>query len=127
MMDETVLAFIRVLIGDTTDPFTFSDEQIEAVYTGTGERAYLTAALLLESAAASEALTYKIVKTDDLSVDGVSGAKILLERATRLRAQDAALIADDLAEGFDVVYPHDTCTYCLEYAECCCGRYSWGF
>lgn len=114
-MDETILTFIRVLIGDTAEPYTFTDEQIEAVYLGTGERRYLTAALLLESAAASEALTYKIIKTDDLSVDGTGAAKILLERAKRFRDQDNTETSDDLAEGFEVVYPHSLCYW--EYEE----------
>lgn len=111
-IDEAI-ALVRAITGDDeTDP-TFSDEEIETLYNWT-DSIYLTSAMLLERAAASEALTYKIIKTDDLSVDGVQGAKLLLERAKRLREQDA--IDEGAANDFfDVVYPEEC--YLLEYQE----------
>lgn len=127
-MDENTLKFIRVLIGDAATPYTFSDEDIETVYTGVGESTYLTGAVLLETAAATEALTYKLVQTDDLKVDGSAAAKILLERAKRLREQAAADDEQDAWSAFEVVYPADSCRRCPEYGECyCMGRGSWGF
>lgn len=126
-MDPEILTFIRVLVGDTTEPPTFSDEQIEAVYNQSGENSYITAAILLETAAASEALTYKVIRTDDLSVDGVSGAKILLERAKRLRDQAADDANADVWGAFEVVTPFDGPAY-WEYEERVRpARYPWDY
>src|SRR5690606_22075335 len=127
-MDEKTLKFIRVLIGDAATPYTFSDEDIETVYTGVGESTYLAGAVLLETAAATEALTYKLVHTDDLKVDGAAAAKILPERAERWRERAAADAEKDPWGAFEVVYPADSCRRCLENGECyCMGRGSWGF
>lgn len=108
---------LRYLIGDYEEPYTFSDEHIRAVANVNDENILLTAASLLELAAQDEALTYKIVRTDDLSVDGVAAARILLSRAEQYRNQHRDSLE---ADGFDIVYPvnaHGRVNDLMEYAE----------
>lgn len=108
---------IRALLGDDEEPYTFSDVQIEAIAGSQDNSVNRSVAALLERAARSEALTYKILKTDDLSIDGVSAAKLLYEMAKgyweRADQDDAAT----LDEGFNVVYPFKGQPKLLEYQE----------
>lgn len=41
-MDADILALIRLYINDTTEPYTFTDEQIETFFTQQSENTYLT-------------------------------------------------------------------------------------
>ena len=96
---------VRLLIPDN-DPGNqaFSDDQIQTFLSLSGNRVFLAAARALEVIATDEALIYKIVRTDDLSVNGVTGADFLLNRAKQLRAdQDKA----DAEEGnaFFLTFP----------------------
>lgn len=45
-MDSDTLALIRIYLNDTTEPYTFTDEQIETFYDNQGENVYLTVAEL---------------------------------------------------------------------------------
>lgn len=45
-MDSDTLALIRLYINDTSEPYTFSDEQIETFFTQQSENIYLTVAEL---------------------------------------------------------------------------------
>lgn len=45
-MDSDTLNLIRLYINDTTEPYTFSDEQIETFFTQQSENIYLTVAEL---------------------------------------------------------------------------------
>lgn len=45
-MDSDTLELIRFYINDTTEPYTFSDEQIETFFTQQSENLYLTVAEL---------------------------------------------------------------------------------
>lgn len=101
---------VRLLIPDL-EPAPrqiFTNDQIDQFLTLSKGGVFLAAARALEVVAADEALVYKIVRTDDLSVNGVTGAaQVLLERAKGLRAdQDAENAA--LGEGFHLVFPEDT-------------------
>lgn len=97
---------VRLLIPDLGDAPVFSNQQIESFLTLSGQKIFLAAALALEVIATDEALTYKIVRTDDLSVNGVTGADLLIQRAKGLRdtqtAQDTAA-----GEAFHLVFPED--------------------
>lgn len=96
---------VRLLIPDT-DPTNqiFTDPQIETFLLLSGDKVFLAAARALEVAATDEAMTYKIVRTDDLSVNGVTGAELLLSRARRLR--DDQNQSDAAAEGsFFLTFP----------------------
>lgn len=94
---------IRLLIPDlgTGADQIFSDEQIASFATLGGEDALISTALALETIATNEALTYKYVKTDDLTVDGVKGASLILERAKSLRQMALGAVSDD----FEIVFP----------------------
>lgn len=99
---------VRLLIPDLdADNPAFTDSQITSLLVLTRDRVFLAAALALEIIAADEALIYKIVTTDDLSVNGVTGAsQVLLARAKQLRAdQDKADIETSPNEGFQLIFP----------------------
>lgn len=108
---------IRALLGDDEQPYTFSDEQIKTVYESQGQSINRSVASLLERAARTEALTYKILKTDDLSIDGVTAAKLLFEMAKGFwtRADQEDIAAAD--EGFNIIYPFKDQPALLEYQE----------
>ena len=100
---------VRLLIPDLAPAPNqiFTDNQIEQFLTLSDQKVFLAAARALEVVAADEALVYKIVRTDDLSVNGVTGAvQVLLERAKGLRDdQVKADIENAPDEGFVLVFP----------------------
>lgn len=103
---------VRLLIPDL-EPAPrqiFTDTQIDQFLTLSNGGVFLAAARALEVIAADEALVYKIVRTDDLSVNGVTGAvQVLLERAKGLRDdQTKADIENAPEEGFVLVFPDQT-------------------
>lgn len=92
-------ATVRLLIPDLDeDNPIFSDPQIEIFLSLNNGDVRLAAAEALEVAATDEAMVFKITRADDQSVNGVAGAKLLLERAAQLRA-------DAWGGAFDVFYP----------------------
>lgn len=112
------IAAIRAIIGDDKTPYVFTDQQISAMFTAAGESLYMSSAILLERIAVDEALLYRYIKTDDLTVDGTKTAEILLKRAARLRDQAEDEDEAALSEAFTLVFPLDECTT-PEYAEVC--------
>lgn len=100
---------VRLLIPDLAPAPNqiFTDNQVEQFLTLSDQKVFLAAARALEVVAADEALVYKIVRTDDLSVNGVTGAvQVLLERAKGLRNdQDKADIESSPDEGFVLIFP----------------------
>lgn len=64
----------------------------------------LAAAQALDTIASDEALTSRIIRTQDLSTDGPKTAVVFREHATRLRAQ-ADKAVDDADEGFFQIVP----------------------
>lgn len=93
---------VRLLIPDTVEEsFLFADEQITAFLALEGgvKRA---AAQALETAASSEVMVSKVIKTQDLQTDGAKASDALLKRAAELRAQ-AAEEDTDADGGFDIV------------------------
>lgn len=87
---------VRLLIPDLdTSNQALSDNQITSLLTLSDGKVFLAAARALEIIATDEALVYKIVTTDDLSVNGVTGAtQVLLARAKTLRADQAQADSD---------------------------------
>lgn len=79
---------VRALIPDVdeTNP-VLTDDLIDTYLVLSGNKVFAAAAMALEAIAVDEALVYKIVSTDDLSVNGVTGATMLLARAKTLRGQ----------------------------------------
>lgn len=108
---------VRALIGDDDpDNQAFPDSTIETLIDALGGNVLRVSASLLERAATEEALRYKIVKTDDLSVDGTGAAKILLAQARAYREQ-ADRDEDEMGASFEVVYPMSTRTGRPEYLD----------
>ena len=92
---------IRALIPDVDeDNFVLTDALIDAYLAVSQDNVYIATALALEAIATDETLTYKVVRTDDLSVDGTSGAKLLLDRAKGYRAA-----AEQAEDAFQMVFP----------------------
>lgn len=98
---------VRLLINDTTMSPVFSDAELNAFLTLEGEVVKRAAALALETIAGDEALTSKVIRTQDLTTDGAKVAAQLLAQAKTWRDQ----AADDEDGYFEVV--DSTC-------------YSWG-
>jgi hypothetical protein len=106
----TPVGQVRLLIPDMdTDDGTantlylFSDIAIDGMLALYNDSIRRTAAALIDTVANDEALTYKITRTDDLSVNGTAVADALRKRAQTLR--DEADQFEDVADGFQMVYP----------------------
>lgn len=101
---------VRLLIPDTAqdenDEYIFTDGQIAAFLSIYKDNIKRAAAQALDVLATDTALLLKVVRTDDLQVDGVKVAAELRARAKSLREDaDADDYEDAAAEGFQVVYP----------------------
>jgi hypothetical protein len=95
---------VRLTIGDddADGAYVFSDEQIHAMLSMYRDNIKLTAAAFLDRIANDTILLYKVVRTDDLQVDGAKMAEAFRKQAAQLRAEDAV---DALEDAFEVVYP----------------------
>jgi hypothetical protein len=83
------LGKVRLLITDRdAQVATFSDEEISAIYDLCGQSVRMTAAQLLDTLAANEALVQKRIKTLSLETDGAVVAKALHDLAATLREQE---------------------------------------
>lgn len=96
----------RLLIPDlgTAPDQIFTDDQISgflALYADSVRRA---AAAAIDTIANNEALLYKVVRTDDLSVNGAQTADALRKRANSLRAEADSDDAAALDEGFALIF-----------------------
>lgn len=94
---------VRLLIPDrVAGDILFEDEELEAFLALESGNVRRAAALALETVAADQALTLKVIKTLDLTTDGAKVAEALLKRAEKLREQAAA--SEDAEEGaaFDI-------------------------
>lgn len=101
-----VRAFIPDTAVDADGDFIFSDDQINAyllAYNGNTRRA---AARAIDVIAVDQVLLLKYVRTDDLTVDGAKVADALGKLSKALRDEADASDANDLADGFQIVYPN---------------------
>jgi hypothetical protein len=92
------LGTVRLLINDvTTIPATqmFRDDEIHTFLALEGGHVKLAAAQALDTIADNEALTSKVIRTQDLSTDGAKVADGLRKRAGALREQHRATVVDD--------------------------------
>lgn len=121
MLDYTLpINQVRLLIPDTErleDPrdlrrepeYIFTDEQIAGYLAVAGDNVKRAAAYAINAIAASEALTLKVLKTDDKQTDGAKLADALGKRANSLL--DEARREEREEVGFDVigycVHPRD--------------------
>ncbi len=83
----TPLGRVRLLINDTADAPVFSDAEIAAFLEIEGDNVKLAAAQALDTIADDEALTSKVIRSQDLSIDGAAVARGLRERAATLRSE----------------------------------------
>lgn len=108
---------VRALIGDDDETNeVFTDNTINSILSVFEGNILRAAASLLERAAAEEALRYKIIRTDDLSVDGTGAAKILMAQAKAFREQ-ADREEDEMESSFEVVYPMSEKNNRFEYMD----------
>lgn len=98
---NTAQGEVRLLISDTTEPFVFEDTEIQAFLAQRKNNPTRAAASALMAIAANEALLYKYLRTDDLTIDGVKGATEIRLQARQLENQADS----DDAEFFDIGYP----------------------
>lgn len=99
---------VRLLINDVDSAHpVFSDAEIAAFLDLAAGVVLLAAAQALDTIADNEALTSKVLKTQDLQTDGAKVADSLRARARALRDQHADSVDDD--GFFDIVGPRDGC------------------
>lgn len=93
---------VRLLLNDVREGAdqVLSDEEVAGFLALEGDSVKLAAAQALDVIASDEALTSKVIRTQDLSTDGSKTAAALREHAARLRAQ-----AEDADEGFFQIVP----------------------
>lgn len=103
-MDDLITA-VRAVAGDDEEPYLFTDEQIDGILLAADESVTLAAAILIERVAQDQALLYKYLRTDDLTVSGHQTAQVLLNRAQMLREQAGSEGLAELDESFTIVYP----------------------
>lgn len=98
---------VRLLIHDTdvdnADNQFFQDAEIDAFLTLNGQNVRLAAAQALDSLAADQAMTLKVIRVLDLQTDGAAVARELRQQAHSLRAQAEQGLEDfgDYAGLFD--------------------------
>lgn len=107
---DTPVGQVRLLIPDTArdanDEYIFTDPQIQAILTLYRNNIKRTAARAKDIIAADTAMLLKVVRTDDLTVDGVKVAAELRAQAAQLRTEADADEFEDAADtGFRIVYP----------------------
>lgn len=95
------IADVRALIGDDVAPYTYTDEQIQALLDLTNGNGYIAGALLLERAAVTVATS---VRTDDLQISGKDQSSALLSLALRLREMNDLIEGGATDEAFVIVY-----------------------
>lgn len=83
----TAAGQVRLLINDTTEDPVFSNDEIAAFLLMEVNNVKRAAAQALDTIAADEALTSKVIVTQDLSTNGAQISKELRARATELRKQ----------------------------------------
>jgi len=98
---------VRLLIPDLDeDKPVFSDSEIQAFLSIHKDNIKRAAASALDAIATSTVMILKLVKTDDLTVDGPAVSKEIRARAQALRDEaDADDLEDAMAEGFQIINP----------------------
>jgi hypothetical protein len=103
---------VRILIpdadtdtGDVNGDYLFSDEQIESILGLYNDSIKRATAALIDTIANDQALLYKVVRTDDLSVNGAQVADALRKRAQSLRDEANNDDDGDLEDAVQIVYP----------------------
>lgn len=101
---ETPVGQVRLLLNDVELPFVFSDVEVQGFLTLEQQSVKRAAAQAIDTNADSLVLASRVLRTQDVSVDGAKAADSLRKRATELRAQ-----ADTEDEGFFTVVEAPRC------------------
>lgn len=103
------VGLVRLLVPDTAvddaDEFLFSDDQIDALLSLYGGNVKRAAAQAKDIIASDTVMLLKVIRTDDLQVDGAKVAAELRAQAKALRDQADAAAQDELFDYFQIVYP----------------------
>lgn len=103
------IGVVRILIPDTAqddlDEYLFSDAQIEALLSLHSSNVLRTAAQAKDILATDNVLLLKVLRTDDLSVNGAQVAAELRLQAKQLRDQANDEDALGSNDSFQIVYP----------------------
>lgn len=100
---------VRLLLADVAADETLSDEQIQGFLTLRKQSVYRAAAAALRAIAISEALRSKVIRAQDVQVDG---AKLATELRALAKTYDDQAAADEAAEvddSFFSVHPLTAC------------------
>lgn len=97
---------VRLLIPDIDpDNQIYTDTQIEMFLLAARGNIFRAASLAIGSLSVDEAITYKVIKTDDQSVDGVAVADALRKRSAELENLAKREDGEDIEQFFSVSYP----------------------
>lgn len=111
---STAVGQVRLLIPDVVHDednlYLFEDEQIDALLDLYAENVKRAAAQAKDIIATDQALLLKVVRTDDLTVDGARLATELRLQAKALRDQADDEASAEAYDFFKIVYP-DVYTY----------------
>ena len=97
---------VRLLIPDTDpDNQMYTDAQIEMFLLAARGNIFRAASLAIGSLSVDEAITYKVIRTDDQQIDGVAVADALRKRAMELENLAKREDNEDVEQFFSISYP----------------------
>lgn len=106
---STPVGQVRLLIPDTAHDedglYLFEDEQLDALLDLYGDNVKRAAAQAKDIIASDTVMLLKVIRTDDLQVDGAKVAAELRLQAKALRDQADKADQDDVFDYFTIVYP----------------------
>lgn len=83
----TDAGMVRLLLNDVGAPWVFADNEIEAFLALEGGSVKRAAAQAIDTNATNEALTSKVLRSQDLTTDGAKVADAMRKHAATLREQ----------------------------------------
>ena len=97
---------VRLLIPDTDpDNQIYTNTQIEMFLLAARGNIFRAASLAIGSLSVDEAITYKVIRTDDQQIDGVAVADALRKRAMELENLAKREDNEDVEQFFSISYP----------------------
>jgi hypothetical protein len=104
---------VRLLVPDVAldenNAYLFSDDQITSLLLLFNDNVKRAAAQAKDILATDTAMLLKVVRTDDLSVDGAKLATELRLQAKALRDQADDEDAQGVSDAFEIIYPNQDC------------------
>lgn len=97
---------VRLLIPDIDpDNQIYTDAQIEMFILAAKGNIFRAASLAIGSLSVDEAITYKVIRTDDQQINGVAVADALRKRAMELENLAKREDAEEVEDFFSIHYP----------------------